>query len=182
MNYDTFLNFTLPLLTPKPPSDFYDYVYANPQLLDWYADMLMYTLPLPRYKWYQPSNFQQIQNEITAETNKVTVSLGFYQPRTTMQLLQTMQLTQVASLTLGLLFGIIVILFVVISILLIYSLLMISVETKTFETGVLRMIGLDKKACISMILIQSLIFVVPSIIFAYFCSIPCLAYLFKVII
>jgi ABC-type antimicrobial peptide transport system permease subunit len=64
-----------------------------------------------------------------------------------------MQLTSVASLLLGLLFGIIVLLFVVISILLIYSLLMISVETKTFETGVLRLVGLSKANCISMILI-----------------------------
>ena len=64
-----------------------------------------------------------------------------------------MQLTSVASLLLGLIFGIIVLLFVVISILLIYSLLMISVETKTFETGVLRLVGLSKANCISMILI-----------------------------
>ena len=70
-----------------------------------------------------------------------------------MPLLNIMQLTSVASLTLGLLFSIIVILFVVISVLLIYSLLMISVETKTFENGVLRMVGLSKSNCISMILI-----------------------------
>lgn len=70
-----------------------------------------------------------------------------------MGLLQTMKLTQVASLLLGLLFGIIIILFVVISILLIYSLLMISVETKTFETGILRLLGLSKWNCISMIII-----------------------------
>lgn len=30
---------------------------------------------------------------------------------------------------------------------------MISVETKTFETGVLRLVGLSKANCISMILI-----------------------------
>jgi len=54
---------------------------------------------------------------------------------------------------LGLIFGIIIILFVVISILLIYSLLMISVETKGFETGVLRLVGMSKTNCISMILI-----------------------------
>lgn len=70
-----------------------------------------------------------------------------------MPLLETLKLTSVASLLLGLLFGIIVLLFVFISVLLIYSLLMISVETKTFENGVLRMIGLSKANCISMILI-----------------------------
>lgn len=53
-----------------------------------------------------------------------------------------MKLTTATSLLLALLFGIIVILFVVISVLLIYSLLMISVETKTFENGVLRLLGL----------------------------------------
>lgn len=93
-----------------------------------------------------------------------------------------MKLTSVASLLLGLLFGIIVILFVVISILLIYSLLMISVETKTFENGVLRMIGLNKTNCITMILIQSFLFVVPSIACAYGASIPALIYVYNVMI
>lgn len=65
-----------------------------------------------------------------------------------MALLSTMKLTSAASLLLGLLFGIIVILFIVISILLIYSLLMISVETKTFENAVLRLVGSSKGDCI----------------------------------
>lgn len=69
-------------------------------------------------------------------------------------------------------------LFVVISVLLIYSLLMISVETKTFENGVFRMLGLSKGNCISMILIQSFMFVVPSIITAYIVSIPTLWYVY----
>lgn len=70
-----------------------------------------------------------------------------------MGLLETMKLSEIASLLLGLLFGIIIILFIVISVLLIYSLLMISVETKTFETGVLRLIGQSKLNCMSMILL-----------------------------
>lgn len=95
-----------------------------------------------------------------------------------MTLLETMKLSSAASLLIGLLFGIIVILFVVISILLIYSLLMISVETKTFENGVLRMLGLSKVNCIFMILIQSIMFVIPSIILGYCASIPALAYIY----
>jgi len=95
-----------------------------------------------------------------------------------MSLLETMKYTSAASLLLGLLFGIIVILFVVISVLLIYSLLMISVETKTFENGVLRLVGLSKINCISMILIQSFIFVIPSITIGYMASIPALMYIY----
>lgn len=90
-----------------------------------------------------------------------------------------MQLSSAASMLLGLLFGIIIILFVVISILLIYSLLMISVESKTFENGVLRLVGLSKSNCITMILIQSLMFVIPSIIIGYSASIPALHYIYS---
>jgi len=61
-----------------------------------------------------------------------------------MLLLMTMELLSYATLLLGIVFGIIVILFIVISVLLIYSLLMISVETKTFESGVLRLVGLSQ--------------------------------------
>lgn len=98
-----------------------------------------------------------------------------------MPLLKTMKLTSAASLLLGLLFGIIIILFIVISVLLIYSLLMISVETKTFETGVLRLLGMSKINCISMIIIQSLLFVIPSIICGYILAIPALSGIFAAI-
>lgn len=90
-----------------------------------------------------------------------------------------MKLSSAASLLLGLLFSIIIVLFVVVSILLIYSLLMISVETKTFETGVLRLLGLTKYDCIQMILIQSFFYVVPAIILAYLASIPSLYGIFS---
>ena len=96
-----------------------------------------------------------------------------------MGLLKTMKLSEVVSLLLGLIFGVIIILFITISILLIYSLLMISVETKTFETGVLRLVGISKWNCIFMIFLQSLCFVLPSILLAYVSSIPSLVYLYK---
>jgi len=98
-----------------------------------------------------------------------------------MGLLTTMQLLSTASLFLGLVFSIIVIMFIVISILLIYSLLMISIETKQFENGVLRMVGLSKSNCISMILVQSMFFVIPSIVFGYAGSLPALHYLYQYI-
>ena len=52
----------------------------------------------------------------------------------------------------GLIFDILTIIFCVVSILLIYSLLLISVETKMFEIGVMRLVGLTKFGFIGMIL------------------------------
>ena len=57
MEYDNFLEFILPYLLPKTPGTFNSWIIDNPELMQQYADMLMYTLPLPRYQWYEPSNF-----------------------------------------------------------------------------------------------------------------------------
>jgi ABC-type antimicrobial peptide transport system permease subunit len=78
----------------------------------------------------------------------------------------------------GLIFDIIILLFVVISILLIYSLLMISIETKTFEIGVMRMVGLSKPGIILMILIQAMMFVLPAITIGFLISFPTLSLIY----
>lgn len=74
----------------------------------------------------------------------------------------------------GLIFDIIIMLFVILSILLIYSLLMISVETKTFEIGVMRMVGLSKTGLITLIIIQSMFFVLPAIVLGFSVCFPLL--------
>jgi ABC-type antimicrobial peptide transport system permease subunit len=64
-----------------------------------------------------------------------------------------MQLYNFGLLFLGLVFNIVIILFIVISILLIYSLLMITTETKTFDIGVMRLIGLSSSGFIAMVFV-----------------------------
>ena len=91
-----------------------------------------------------------------------------------------MQTYNFGLLFLGLVFNIMIILFVVISILLIYSLLMITTETKTFDIGVMRLIGLSSAGFISMIFVQAVMFVIPSIISAWICSMPTLWFIFNV--
>jgi hypothetical protein len=88
-----------------------------------------------------------------------------------MPLLLEMSVLQYGVLLLGIVFDVVIILFITISILLIYSLLMVSVETKTFENGVLRMVGISITDCVSCIFYQSSVFVVPSLIFAYLMAI-----------
>ena len=81
----------------------------------------------------------------------------------------------------GLVFDIVLILFVVISVLLIYSLLLITTETKTFDTGVMRLLGLNDYGFVAMIMTQSVMFVIPSIFVAYICSFPVLAIILNII-
>ena len=63
-----------------------------------------------------------------------------------------MVLYDYALLFIGLIFDILLIIFIVVAVLLIYSLLLISVETKTFDFGVMRLVGLTKLGFISLIL------------------------------
>ena len=66
----------------------------------------------------------------------------------------------------------------IISILLIYSLLMITTETKTFDIGIMRLIGLSSSGFVAMVFTQAVMFVLPAIIFAYICSFPTLYLIF----
>ena len=84
-----------------------------------------------------------------------------------------------AVLFLGLIFDVILLLFVVIAILLIYSLLMISVETKTFELGVIRMVGLSAPGVTALILFQSLLFVLPALLSALIVTFPVLTLVYS---
>ena len=62
-----------------------------------------------------------------------------------------MEIYSAAILIIGLIFDIMLIMFIMISVLLIYSLLMITIETKAFDIGVMRMVGLTSKGFIAMI-------------------------------
>ena len=92
-----------------------------------------------------------------------------------------MQLLGLGILDLGLIFNIVIILFIIVSVLLIYSLLMISIEEKTFDSGIMRLVGLSKNGYIASIMFQAFMFVLPSIILGYVGSYPALFYLSKVI-
>ncbi len=78
-------------------------------------------------------------------------------------------------LLIGLVFDVLLCIFVVISCLLIYSLLLISVQTKSFDYGVMRLVGLTKKGYVAMIMTQAAMFVLPSVILGFVLSVPCLA-------
>ena len=51
---------------------------------------------------------------------------------------------------------------------------MVSVDTKTFEMGVIRVLGLNTTGIVQLIVIQALTFVIPAIISGLALSVPCL--------
>lgn len=135
---------------------------------------MMMTLPKPRIRYYSNNNYFEIQRGVTRYANQIIEDLGFFPVKMTLDVLRQMEIFNNAIMFLGLIFDIIILLFIILSILLIYSLLMISVESKTFEFGVMRMVGLSKSGIISMIILQSFMFVLPSVIIGFVLSVPTL--------
>lgn len=130
---------------------FKDYI-MRPNLSYEYATMFVGTLPGQRYEYYTDSNFDNMKQNVLGELNKMSEALGFYNVNSTPVLLKALVLYDYALLFIGLIFDILLIIFIVVAVLLIYSLLLISVETKTFEIGVMRLVGLTKLGFVSMIL------------------------------
>jgi len=92
-----------------------------------------------------------------------------------LDVLEEMEFYGQALLFLGLIFDVIILLFTILSILLFYSLLMISIEAKTFEFGIMRMVGLSRIGIVNVVILQSFMFVMPSLIFAFILTVPALA-------
>ena len=136
-------------------------------------------LPAPRVQYYASSNFDDTQRLVTKYANEVTEALGYYPVLINLGTLKEMKGYATAVLFMGLIFDIIILLFVIIAVLLIYSLLMISVETKTFEMGVIRMLGLSNHGIIAMILLQALMFVGPAIVLGFAVSAPVLKLIYS---
>ena len=157
--------------------DYINWLNDNPNVMyEAGASLFVYTLPGKRQQYYESPSFQEIKNKVTKEITAVVDALGFYQDSAEVELLSTLKDYENALLVLGLVFNIIMILFIIISILLIFSLLMNSVEQKSFENGIMRLVGLSKYEYVAMIVTQAVMFVIPSIVAGYLLSIPLLWY------
>ena len=58
-----------------------------------------------------------------------------------------------AKMFLGIILNMIIFILLLLSVVLLYSLLLVSVETKTYEMGIMRMLGMNKIGIILMILV-----------------------------
>ena len=144
-----------------------------------FAGLIMMVLPGDRLGYYETSSVAKMRTSIYDVMNEISSLGGDYPLKGQNDLLDDMQLYNFAILFIGLVFSIVIILFIVISILLIYSLLMITTETKTFDIGIMRLIGLSSSGFVAMIFTQAVMFVIPSILAAYVCSFPVLYLVFS---
>lgn len=123
-----------------------------PNLAEQYASMIVVNMPSPRVGSYEYSSFDQIKDNVLTYLSPIISNLGFYDVGANVDLLEEMHNYSYATLFIGLIFNILLLIFIIVSCLLVYSLLLISVETKKFEIGVMRLVGLTKGGFVGMIL------------------------------
>jgi ABC-type antimicrobial peptide transport system permease subunit len=114
---------------------------------------------------FKTSNYDDIQKNVVDFGSQALYVLGFDQVDVDMPVLNSVSTTRFFGLFLGLILNIIIFILLLLSILLIYSLLMINVETRTFELGVLRMLGVMRQGVVELLLLQALSYALPSIAF-----------------
>lgn len=124
------------------------------------------------------SNFDNIKKNVLAELNKIDEALGLFNIFSSTPLLDALAPYSYAVLFIGLIFDILLIIFVVVAILLIYSLLLISVESKTHDIGVMRLLGLTKLGFVGSILTQACMFVFPAVVLGFITAFPVIYALF----
>lgn len=165
MEYDNFLRLLSNYLpdTLSDNDDFKRYLQTH-LLLDGFADQFVLQLPKPRSSFYL-KKFDQVMEGVGSHLSFAEDSLGYFPINVDAFILQDMKLLEISITFLQLIFNLIMLLLFSISVLLVYSLLMFSVESKSFDLGVMRMVGLSKNNVIVLIIVQSFMFVVPSIIF-----------------
>ena len=153
MEFNNFLPYVVDFFPDylKSNGDYIAYM-TEEKRLEQFASQLVMTLPEPRIDYYSSPDFSKIKAGVLGQTNKVVKALGLFPISTETGLLEMMNLYSFALLFIGLVFNILIIMFVIISILLIYSLLMITTETKTFDTGIMRLLGLSSTGFVVMIL------------------------------
>lgn len=131
------------------------------------ADFIIMNFPDPRIDFYKESDYDDVQKNVVSYANTLVNKLGFFPASVNCALLEELQALSLGLVFLGIIFSVVSVLFIIISILLIYSLLMVTVEEKSFQIGIYRMVGLNKLGLVTMVLMQAFFFVIPAIIFSF---------------
>ncbi|KAA6401093.1 MAG: putative DUF214 family protein [Streblomastix strix] len=129
-----------------------------------YALQAVFAQPEPRTEAYVTFDVESIKKKLVTWTSPILYTLHFDKLQINTDLINSFESIQFFSLLIEMAAIIIIVLLSGISILLIYSQLQISVDTRSFEMGILRMVGLERVGIVGVLITQALLYSVPGII------------------
>jgi ABC-type antimicrobial peptide transport system permease subunit len=160
IEYSTFMEYIVKNIDPNLSQGTKNYL--NSTNLYYNAQSIIFNLPPPRVPIYINSNQDVITASVVQWASQILYRIGYNVVSTNLTILSQLSSSSIISLFLGLILSIIIYMLLFLSIILIYSLMMIIVDTKTFEMGVLRMIGITRYGLVLLLLFQAFSYSVPS--------------------
>ncbi|KAN0000827.1 hypothetical protein ACTFIZ_001280 [Dictyostelium cf. discoideum] len=160
IEYSTFLPFLITQFDPEMSYNSKNYI-SKINFYD-YSKQVIINLPPSRLTPYINSNQDVILEKVVDFSNKILYKVGFNELSSELPVMSELSKNRYVALFLGLILNVIIFILLFLSILLIYSLLMIDVETRTFEMGVMRMIGTTRNGIIQLMLFKAFSYSVPS--------------------
>ncbi|ORX76815.1 FtsX-domain-containing protein [Anaeromyces robustus] len=147
----------------------YPLMYKLQNEKKYYEDVndIVFNLPEPRSSWYLGRSFDNIAKDIIKWSSEIAWYLGYHEIYTSLDVLKEFKENSTMSSFLNLTFTIIVLLLVLLSIFLINCLMMVSVESKTHQLGIQRMVGMKRKNMIFMILVHGISYSLPGTALAF---------------
>lgn len=130
-----------------------------------FVNSVSLNLPPSRVDVYVDTDYDAIQGRVISFVSRAMYYIGFPEIDVDMDILSSLFEIRFFTLFLGLILSIILTILCILSTMLIYSLLMISIETRTFELGVHRMVGMKRLGIIQMLMVQALSYAIPAWIF-----------------
>ena len=129
---------------------------------------MIVNFPPNRINAYIESDFNVLLEKGARYANTLTEQMSNIEHiDVSMPLIARMERYNYGSVLLNLVLNIIIISLFILSLILIYSLLLITLETNSFEFGILRLIGTTKKNIIFIIIFQCLAFSIPAFLLAF---------------
>lgn len=134
---------------------------AGPAVTD-YASRVAVNMPPSRVDPYVSTDYDTVQRRVVRFASRALYAIGFPDVDAALDILASMYQIRFFTLYLGLILSVILTILFVLSTMLIYSLLTISIETRTFELGVHRMVGMSRCGLVGMLLTQAASYALPA--------------------
>lgn len=129
-----------------------------------YARTVVVNMPPPRTAVYLHSDMDTVRKLVMEFACEVTYRVGYPDLDVYPVVMSTLDPFAYVSIFLGLIINMSVFVLMLLCVVLIYSLLMINVESRTFEMGVLRMIGSRRAGLVGLLVTQALTYALPAIV------------------
>lgn len=126
------------------------------------VSQVLWNMPPKRVENYMSSNYDTIQATVTSFASDALYFGGFTEITAELPILTSMRTLQFFSIYLGLILSIILTILFMLATMLIYSLLIISIETRAFQLGVHRMVGMTRAGIVKMLIVQAASFAIPA--------------------